>query len=53
MSLGEVAMHASDQVLLEVDDNNVPNVGNQQGILSQLSWPLPINLLNIILVNIN
>jgi hypothetical protein len=35
MSLNEVAVHASDEVLMKVNDISVLIVGAQQGILRQ------------------
>ncbi len=46
--LEEVAVPDGHKVLVEVDDNSALIVGSPQGILGQVLWPYPINLLNII-----
>jgi hypothetical protein len=47
MSSKEVTVRAGHKVMMEVDDNILPIVGNPQGIFDQLLRPQPICLLNI------
>jgi hypothetical protein len=48
--LEDVAVRASHKVLVEVDDNILPTVGNIKWILYQQLRPHPVQLLNIIIM---
>jgi hypothetical protein len=43
-------VHASHEVLWEVDDNSPLIVGNPQGILGKQTMPHPINTLQITII---
>ncbi len=46
-SLKEVARHAGNKVLMEVDDNSLVIISNLQRILDEQLMPHPVHVLNI------
>ncbi len=48
--LEEVAMHADNKVLMQVDDNSLQVVGDPHGVLVQQLRPHPIHSLKLVLI---
>jgi hypothetical protein len=53
ISFEEVATHVGHKVLMKVDDNILPIVGDPLGILDQQLRPRIIHFLNIMSIKIN
>ncbi len=51
-SLKEVARHAGNKALMEVDDNILVFISNPQRVLNEQNRPHPVHVLNIIIVAI-